>query len=111
MRVSSAWNVQAADRCHRGAQDHAQRFIQHLVQTVGIAGRPLQGSRQRIRVSEASTPVLLEVGRQVVERLLGQLLGGEVLQHGTTGGPEGITEGGHLPERGEGQKEELRACL
>lgn len=49
--------------------------------------------------------------RQVVQRLLGQLLGREILQHGTTGGPKGIAEGGDLPERGEGQEEEAEEIV
>src|SRR5215211_6220475 len=50
----------------------------------------------------------LKIDRQVFNRLLGQLFGGEFVQHGTTGGAEGVTKRRDLAVGRKGQEQKAQ---
>src|SRR5262249_40208641 len=103
--------LQGAYRGHGRTQHQPQWFLQHLVQAVGVAGRALQGDGQFGGVAKAPVSFVLQIGRQIVERVLSQLLGGELFQHRATGGAKGVTEGRELPIGGEGQKQKAQEVV
>src|SRR5215211_580400 len=79
-----------------GAQHQAQRLLQHLIEAIGVARGALQGCCQSVWIGKAPAALGLKIGRQLLQPLLSQLLGRELIQYRTAGGAERVAKRGDL---------------
>src|SRR5712691_11641787 len=92
----------------RHAQHQSERWLKSTVQLVGLTRRTPQVGGDHLRIGEATTSVLLDEGRQVLQRGLGDLLRGKLLEQRLTGRPERIAERLLLAESTELHEQEIQ---